>query len=67
MGGGVFEVMITSDYTPLGGSDRVKALIDYVAEEFRKEEGRDLCNDSTAWTSIKEGGEKANIELSTVM
>ena len=44
-----------------------KAIIDYVVEEFRKKEGIDLSNDSTAMTRIKEGGEKAKIELSTVM
>ena len=44
-----------------------KAIIDYVADEFRKKEGIDLSNDSTAMTRIKEGGEKAKIELSTVM
>ena len=67
MGGGVFEVMSTSGDTQLGGSDMDKAIIDYVADEFRKKEGIDLSNDSTAMTRIKEGGEKAKIELSTVM
>ena len=67
MGGGVFEVMRTSGDTQLGGSDMDKAIIDYVADEFRKKEGIDLSNDSTAMTRIKEGGEKAKIELSTVM
>ena len=67
MGGGVFEVMSTSGDTQLGGSDMDKAIIDYVVEEFRKKEGIDLSNDSTAMTRIKEGGEKAKIELSTVM
>ena len=67
MGGGVFEVMSTSGDTQLGGSDMVKAIIDYVVDDFRKKEGIDLSNDSTAMTRIKEGGEKAKIELSTVM
>ena len=67
MGGGVFEVMSTSGDTQLGGSDMDKAIIDYVIEEFRKKEGIDLSNDSTAMTRIKESGEKAKIELSTVM
>ena len=67
MGGGVFEVMSTSGDTQLGGSDMDKAVIDYVIEEFRKKEGIDLSNDSTAMTRIKEAGEKAKIELSTVM
>ena len=59
--------MSTSGDTQLGGSDMDKAIIDYVADEFRKKEGIDLSNDSTAMTRIKEGGEKAKIELSTVM
>jgi len=67
MGGGVFEVMSTSGDTQLGGSDMDKAIIDYVIEEFRKKDGIDLSNDSTAMTRIKEAGEKAKIELSTVM
>ena len=67
MGGGVFEVMSTSGDTQLGGSDMDKAIIDYVVDEFRKKEGVDLSNDSTAMTRIKEAGEKAKIELSTVM
>ena len=67
MGGGVFEVMSTSGDTQLGGSDMDKAIIDYVVDDFRKKEGIDLSNDSTAMTRIKEGGEKAKIELSTVM
>ena len=67
MGGGVFEVMSTSGDTKLGGADMDQALIDYVIDEFRKKEGIDLSSDSTAVTRIKEGAEKAKIELSTVM
>ena len=67
MGGGVFEVMSTSGDTQLGGSDMDQAIIDYVVDEFRKKEGIDLSSDSTAMARIKEGGEKAKIELSTVM
>ena len=67
MGGGVFEVMSTSGDTHLGGSDMDKAIIDYVADEFRKKDGIDLTNDTTAMTRIREAGEKAKIELSTVM
>ena len=67
MGGGVFEVMSTSGDTQLGGSDMDKAIIDYVVDDFRKKEGIDLLTDSTAMTRIKEAGEKAKIELSTVM
>ena len=67
MGGGVFEVLSTSGDTQLGGSDMDKAIIDYVVDDFRKKEGIDLSTDSTAMTRIKEAGEKAKIELSTVM
>ena len=67
MGGGVFEVMSTSGDTQLGGSDMDKAIINYVVDEFRKKDGIDLSNDNTAMTRIKEAGEKAKIELSTVM
>ena len=67
MGGGVFEVMSTSGDTQLGGSDMDSAVIDYVVDDFRKKEGIDLSTDSTAMTRIKEAGEKAKIELSTVM
>ena len=67
MGGGVFEVMSTSGDTKLGGADMDQALIDYVIDEFRKKEGIDLSSDNTAVTRIKEGAEKAKIELSTVM
>jgi molecular chaperone DnaK len=67
MGGGVFEVMSTSGDTQLGGSDMDQAIIDYVIDDFRKKEGIDLSSDSTAMTRIKEAGEKAKIELSTVM
>jgi len=67
MGGGVFEVMSTSGDTQLGGTDMDKVLIDYVVDEFRKKEGTDLTQDPTAMTRIREGAEKAKIELSTVM
>jgi len=67
MGGGVFEVMSTSGDTKLGGADMDQSIIDYVIDEFRKKEGIDLSSDSTAVARIKEAGEKAKIELSTVM
>ncbi len=67
MGGGVFEVMSTSGDTQLGGTDMDKALIDHVVDEFKKKEGTDLSQDSTAMTRIREAAEKAKIELSTVM
>ena len=67
MGGGVFEVMSTSGDTHLGGTDMDKVIIDYVVDEFKKKEGLDLSQDTTAMTRIREGAEKAKIELSTVM
>lgn len=67
MGGGVFEVMSTSGDTQLGGTDMDKAVIDFVIDDFRKKEGVDLSQDSTATTRVREAAEKAKIELSTVM
>jgi molecular chaperone DnaK len=67
MGGGVFEVMSTSGDTQLGGTDMDKIIVDYVIDEFKKKEGLDLSQDSTAMTRIREASEKAKIELSTVM
>ncbi len=67
MGGGVFEVMSTSGDTQLGGTDMDKVVIDYIVDEFKKKEGLDLSQDTTAMTRIREAAEKAKIELSTVM
>ena len=67
MGGGVFEVMSTSGDTQLGGTDMDKVIIDYIVDEFKKKEGVDLSQDTTAMTRIRESAEKAKIELSTVM
>ena len=67
MGGGVFEVLSTSGDTQLGGTDMDKVLIDYIVDEFKKKEGVDLSQDTTAMTRIREASEKAKIELSTVM
>ncbi len=67
MGGGVFEVMSTSGDTQLGGTDMDKVVIDYVLDEFKKKEGKDLSQDNTAMARIREAAEKAKIELSTVM
>ncbi|MBT8243143.1 MAG: molecular chaperone DnaK [Nitrosopumilus sp.] len=67
MGGGVFEVLSTSGDTQLGGTDMDKVLIDFIVDEFKKKEGVDLSQDSTAMTRIREASEKAKIELSTVM
>jgi len=66
-GGGVFEVVATSGDTQLGGTDMDNALIDYIAEEFRKEHGIDLRPDKMAYQRLKEAAEKAKIELSSVM
>jgi len=67
MGGGVFEVLSTSGDTQLGGTDMDQVLIDYVIDDFKKKEGIDLSQDTTATTRIREAVEKAKIELSTVM
>jgi len=67
MGGGVFEEMSTSGDTKLGGTDMDLAIIDYDKEEFRKKEGVDLSSDKKAMERLREGCEKAKIELSGVM
>ena len=67
MGGGVFEVLSTSGDTHLGGTDMDKLLVDYIVDEFKKKEGIDLSQDTTAVTRIREAAEKAKIELSSVM
>ena len=64
IGDGVFEVKSTNGDTFLGGEDFDKAIIDYLAEEFQKENGIDLRNDGMALQRLKEAGEKAKIELS---
>lgn len=66
-GGGVFEVISTSGDTQLGGTDMDKALIDHIADEFKKETGIDIRNDSMAVQRLREAVEKAKIELSNVM
>ncbi len=65
VGDGVFEVQATNGDTFLGGDDFDQALIDYIADEFKKEEGIDLRNDTQALQRLKEAAEKAKIELST--
>lgn len=62
-----FEVLSTSGDTQLGGTDMDHVLIDFIAEEFRKEHGIDLRKDKMAIQRLKEGAEKAKIELSTVL
>ena len=64
IGDGVFEVKATNGDTFLGGEDFDNAVIDYLAEEFKKEHGIDLRKDNMALQRLKEAGEKAKIELS---
>jgi molecular chaperone DnaK len=65
IGDGVFEVLSTNGDTHLGGDDFDQVIIDYIAKEFEKEQGIDLKEDRTALQRLKEGAEKAKIELST--
>ncbi len=66
-GGGVFEVRSTSGDTQLGGTDMDNAIMNYLAEEFRKETGIDLMEDDQAVQRLREAAEKAKIELSTTL
>ena len=67
IGDGVFEVKSTNGDTFLGGEDFDKRIIDYLADEFKKENGIDLRGDKLALQRLKEGSEKAKIELSSAM
>ncbi len=67
MGGGVFEVKSTAGDTQLGGTDMDNRLVDYIAEEFKKEHGIDLRKDRVANQRLRDAGEKAKIELSTTL
>jgi len=67
VGDGVFEVRSTSGDTFLGGDDWDRRVIDWVADEFQREQGIDLRNDRQALQRLKEGAEKAKVELSTVL
>src|SRR3954466_8473737 len=67
IGDGVFEVKSTNGDTFLGGEDFDARIIDYLADEFRKEQGIDLRNDRLALQRLKEAAEKAKIELSSGM
>ena len=67
VGEGVVEVRATSGDTFLGGDDWDQQIVDYVADEFKKEQGIDLRQDRQALQRLKEAGEKAKIELSTVI
>ncbi len=65
IGDGVFEVKSTNGDTFLGGEDFDARIIDYLADEFRKEQGIDLRGDKLALQRLKEAAEKAKIELSS--
>jgi len=65
LGDGVFEVKATNGDTHLGGDDFDQALIDWIADEFKKDEGIDLRKDAMALQRLKEVAEKAKIELSS--
>lgn len=65
IGDGVFEVKSTNGDTFLGGEDFDQRLLNYLAEEFKKESGIDLKNDRLALQRLKEAAEKAKIELSS--
>jgi molecular chaperone DnaK len=67
LGEGVFEVKSTNGDTHLGGDDFDQRVIDFLAEEFRKQEGIDLRKDAMALQRLKEAAEKAKCELSTVL
>ena len=67
LGEGVFEVKATNGDTFLGGEDFDQRIIDYLADEFKKDQGIDLRKDRMALQRLKEAGEKAKCELSTVM
>lgn len=67
IGEGVFEVKSTNGNTYLGGDDFDLMIIDWLADEFRKDQGIDLKNDKMALQRLKEGAEKAKIELSSSM
>ena len=65
LGEGVFEVKSTNGDTHLGGDDFDKVLMDWLAEEFKKDEAIDLRKDPMAWQRLKEAAEKAKVELSS--
>jgi molecular chaperone DnaK len=67
LGDGVFEVKSTNGDTFLGGEDFDQLIIDYVADEFKKDQGIDLRSDKMALQRLKEGAEKAKCELSSSM
>ena len=64
-GGGVFEVLATNGDTHLGGDDFDQAIINWLVQEFKNDEGADLTQDPMAMQRLKEAAEKAKIELSS--
>ncbi len=66
-GDGTFTVLSTSGDTQLGGTDMDNIIVDWIADEFRKQEGIDLRKDRMALQRVREAAEKAKIELSTVL
>ncbi|BBL61991.1 MAG: molecular chaperone DnaK [Methanobrevibacter arboriphilus] len=66
-GGGVFEVKSTSGDTQLGGTDMDNTIMNYLADEFKKETGISLMDDDQAVQRLREAAEKAKIELSTTL
>ncbi len=67
IGDGVFEVKSTNGDTHLGGEDFDQRIIDFIATEFRKDQGIDIRSDRMALQRVKEAAEKAKMELSTVV
>jgi molecular chaperone DnaK len=67
VGEGVFEVKSTSGDTQLGGDDFDQRIVNFIADEFKKEQGIDLRNDRQALQRLREAAEKAKIELSNVV
>ena len=67
VGGGVFEVRATNGDTHLGGDDWDNVVVNWIADEFKKEQGVDLRQDRQALQRLREAAEKAKIELSTLM
>src|ERR1035437_686433 len=65
LGEGVFEVKSTNGDTHLGGDDFDKVIMDWLAEEFKKDEGIDLHKDPMSWQRLKDAAEKAKVELSS--
>ncbi|MCX5711320.1 MAG: molecular chaperone DnaK [Candidatus Omnitrophica bacterium] len=67
MAQGVFEVKSTHGDTQLGGTDMDRVMVEYIAGQFKRETGIDLANDKMAMQRLREGAEKAKIELSSTV